>query len=57
MILPGRVLAFFPSAWRPGKNEILVSEVRGEDGNNLYLLNMKTGKLKTLFQTRKFSAR
>ena len=41
---------FFPSAWRPGKNEILVSEVRGEDGNNLYLLNMKNGKLKTLFK-------
>ncbi|TDF35055.1 S9 family peptidase [Alteromonadaceae bacterium M269] len=41
---------FFPSQWRPGTNELLVEETRGEDANNLYVLNTDNGKLTTVFK-------
>ncbi len=41
---------FYANAWRPGTSEILVTESRGEDAVNLYLLNVDTGKMSTLFK-------
>ena len=42
--------AFYAKAWRPGAEELLMTETRGEDGNNLYLLNSSTGAATTLFK-------
>jgi len=47
---------FYPRAWRPNSSEMLVSETRGEDGNNLYLLNSRNGSLLTLFAPQVSSA-
>lgn len=41
---------FYANAWRPGAPEVLVSETRGEDANDLHLLNVDTGALTTLFK-------
>jgi len=41
---------FFPAAWQPGGDLVLVDETRGEDGNDVHLLDMATGELKPLFQ-------
>lgn len=41
---------FYAAAWRPGATEVLVSETRGEDANDLHLLNVDTGALTTLFK-------
>ena len=41
---------FFPSAWQPYGNLVLVSEVRGEDANDVHLLNIDTGEMAPLFQ-------
>ena len=41
---------YYPSAWQPQSNNLIVKEVRGEDGFNLHLLNAKTGKLTTLYK-------
>ena len=41
---------FFPSAWQPGGDIVIVNETRGEDGNDVHLLNMSKGKLLPLFQ-------
>ena len=41
---------FFPDEWRPGTNQLLVQETRGEDANNMYVLDIDSGKLKTLFK-------
>lgn len=41
---------FFPSAWRPKSSELLVVEQRGEDAQDLHILNVDTGKLTTLFK-------
>jgi dipeptidyl aminopeptidase/acylaminoacyl peptidase len=40
---------FYPAGFRPGTDDILVSETRGEDGNALHLLDVGTGQLTTLF--------
>lgn len=40
---------FFPGAVRPGHDQIILSETRGEDGNNLHLLDLKSGDVRTLF--------
>jgi len=40
---------FYPRAWRPDSNSILVDEVRGEDANDVHLLDLASGKLQTLF--------
>ncbi|MGZ9897759.1 S9 family peptidase [Shewanella gaetbuli] len=41
---------FYPSAWQPKANNFIMSEVRGEDANNLYLLNTNTSEVTTLFK-------
>ncbi|RMB12342.1 S9 family peptidase [Eilatimonas milleporae] len=40
---------FFPVAWQPGGTRILVSETRGEDGNNLHSLDVTTGEMIPVF--------
>jgi len=40
---------FFARAWQPGGSLVLVSETRGEDANDLHLLDVETGALETLF--------
>ncbi len=40
---------FFPVSWQPNGNKVIVTETRGEDGNNVYLLEITTGQLKELF--------
>ena len=41
---------FFPSAWQPGGDLVVVSETRGEDANDVHLLNLEDGSMKPLFQ-------
>jgi dipeptidyl aminopeptidase/acylaminoacyl peptidase len=41
---------FLAHAWRPGSSDVLVGETRGEDANDLHLVNVETGKLTTLFK-------
>ena len=41
---------FFPVSWQPNGNLVIVSETRGEDANDLHLLNVETGDLELLFQ-------
>ena len=41
---------FYPAAWQPGGNLVIVTETRGEDGNDVHLLDISTGKIKPLFQ-------
>ncbi len=41
---------FFPAAWQPDSDIVIVNEVRGEDANDVHLLDMSTGKLSPLFQ-------
>lgn len=41
---------FYAGAWRPGTSEILVTETRGEDAVNVYLLDVDTGKMTTLLK-------
>lgn len=41
---------FFPASWQPDGDLIIVNETRGEDGNDVHLLNMATGELTPLFQ-------
>ena len=36
---------FFPEAWQPGGDLVVVSETRGEDANDVYLLNVKSGDM------------
>lgn len=40
---------FYPQVWRPGTAEVVVSQVRGEDAQNVYLLNTHNGKMTSLF--------
>jgi len=41
---------FFPGAVRPGHDHVILSETRGEDGNNLHLLDLKSGAVTELFK-------
>ncbi len=41
---------FFPVSWQPGGNLVLVSELRGEDANDIHLLDVLSGELVPLFQ-------
>ena len=47
---------FFPVAWQPGGDTVIVSEVRGEDANDVHLLDIKTGEMRPLFQPEVASA-
>ena len=41
---------FFPVAWQPGGDLVIVSETRGEDANDLHLLDIASGDMRPLFQ-------
>jgi dipeptidyl aminopeptidase/acylaminoacyl peptidase len=41
---------FYPRQWQPSGDLSIVTEVVGEDGANVYLLNTKTGKMTNLFK-------
>lgn len=41
---------FFPASWQPGGDLVIVDETRGEDGNNVHLLNVRTGEMAPLFE-------
>ncbi|MCZ6598353.1 MAG: S9 family peptidase, partial [Planctomycetota bacterium] len=41
---------FFVAAWRPDGKALLVSETRGEDGNDVHLLDLESGTLTTLLR-------
>ncbi len=49
LVREGR-FGWFAAAWQPGGDLVLVREIRGEDGNDLHLLDMATGRLTTLFR-------
>jgi len=40
----------FPASWQPGGNLVVVDETRGEDGNDVHLLDLDSGELSPLFQ-------
>ncbi|NVK55834.1 MAG: S9 family peptidase [Alteromonadaceae bacterium] len=41
---------FYPAAWQPGTANILVTETRGEDANDVHVLNTANGNLRALYQ-------
>lgn len=41
---------YFPASWQPGGDLVIVNETRGEDGNDVHLLNMASGEMEPLFQ-------
>lgn len=41
---------FFARAWQPEGDRVLVDETRGEDANNVHLLDIATREIKPLFQ-------
>jgi len=41
---------FFPRAWQPGGSLVIVDEVRGEDAQDVHLLDVDTGRMTPLFQ-------
>jgi dipeptidyl aminopeptidase/acylaminoacyl peptidase len=54
-LLRGRP-GLYAQAWQPGGTAVLVSEARGETGNDLHLLDTATGVLRTLFSPAQPSA-
>jgi dipeptidyl aminopeptidase/acylaminoacyl peptidase len=54
-LLRGRP-GMYAQAWQPGGTNVLVSEARGETGNDLHLLDTATGTLRTLFHPKQPSA-
>jgi dipeptidyl aminopeptidase/acylaminoacyl peptidase len=41
---------FFPMSWQPGGDLVLVNEIRGEDANDVHILDVSNGELVPLFQ-------
>ncbi len=41
---------FFPRAWQPEGDIVIVTETRGEDARDVHLLNMESGEMTLLFQ-------
>lgn len=41
---------FFVAAWRPDGKALVLVEVRGEDGNDVHLLDLETGAAEVLFR-------
>lgn len=41
---------FFVASWRPDGGALLLSETRGEDGNDVHLLDLASGELDTLLR-------
>jgi len=50
-VLAGRI-GLFVAAWNPQGTKLLLSETRGEDANDVLLLDLASGKLETLFHPR-----
>ena len=48
-VLRGR-LGLYAVSWRPDGGAVLLSEARGEDANDLYLLDVSTGEVEVLFK-------
>ena len=48
LVYEGR-FGYYADSWQPGGRLLLVRETRGEDGNDLHLLDTGTGELQTLF--------
>ncbi|GAK33031.1 dipeptidyl peptidase family member 6 [alpha proteobacterium Q-1] len=48
MVHQGR-FGFYAGPWQPGGSSVIISEIRGEDGNDLHLLNVDDGAFQTLF--------
>ena len=42
-------LGFYVAAWRPDGGALVIGETRGEDANDLHLLDVESGELRTLF--------
>ncbi len=51
IVYEGR-FGFFPRAWQPGGDIVIVDEIRGEDARDVHFLNMASGQLSPLFQPR-----
>lgn len=47
---------FFPMAWQPRGPLVVVAETRGEDAQDVHMLDVDTGKLTTLFKPKVASA-
>ncbi|WP_245953074.1 S9 family peptidase [Alteromonas aestuariivivens] len=41
---------YFPSAWQPDSNQVVVTETRGEDAQDVYLLNLEAKSLTPWFK-------
>lgn len=41
---------FFPVAWQPDGDLVIVSETRGEDANDVHMLDIENGEMTVLFQ-------
>ena len=41
---------FFPAAWQPDGDLVIVNETRGEDANDVHLLDIASGDMRPLFQ-------
>ncbi len=41
---------FYPQAWQPGGELVIVTETRGEDADDVHLLDMVSGEMTPLFQ-------
>jgi len=48
LVFEGR-LGLYVAAWRPDGGALVLGETRGEDANDLHLLDLETGELTTLF--------
>ena len=40
---------FFPAAWQPGTHNVIVTETRGEDAQDVFLLDSASGELRPLY--------
>lgn len=43
-------MGLYAVSWRPDANAVILSEARGEDANDLYLLDLASGEMQTLFK-------
>jgi dipeptidyl aminopeptidase/acylaminoacyl peptidase len=48
-VFEGR-MGLYPAAWRPDAGAVLLTEARGEDANDVYLLDLESGKIDAIFQ-------
>jgi dipeptidyl aminopeptidase/acylaminoacyl peptidase len=49
-------LGFYVAAWRPDGEALVIGETRGEDANDLHLLDLESGELTTIFAPEEPSA-